>query len=290
MAVRTSPAKATPPPAAPATRAAAPEPCPVCAGTVTQPARGRRRRYCSAPCRKTAHRRRRDGAKRRALVRLVEADARLFLAGLPSESVDLIVTDPPYHLARGTTHFRNWFAELPDEAWSAVLAELHRVLRRDRHAYVFCDRRIHPLLERVAHDAGFRVHPPLIWDKDRLGLGSGPWRSSYELILFLEKGRRAGNHKTLRNILRARAPIRRYPTEKPVEVLDTLIGQASLPGELVLDPFCGSGSVGQAARALGRRALLCDVDAAYAAGRLRLAPTVPADTAAGRNDLAPEGA
>ena len=289
MAARTSAAKATPS-AAPATRAAAPEPCPVCAATVTQPARGRRRRYCSAPCRKTAHRRRRDGAKRRALVRLVEADAHQFLAGLADESVDLVVTDPPYHFARGTTYFRVWFAELPDEVWSAILAELHRVLRSDRHAYVFCNRRMHPLLERAAHGAGFRVHPPLIWDKDRLGLGSGPWRSSYELILFLEKGRRAGNHKTQRNILRARAPMRRYPTEKPVEVLGTLIGQASLPGELVLDPFCGSGSVGQAARALGRRALLCDVKAAYAGRRLRLAPTALADTTAGRNDLAPEGA
>ena len=285
MAARTSPAKATPP-RAPATRAAAPEPCPVCAGTVTQPARGRRRRYCSAPCRKTAHRRRRDGQKRRALVRLVEADAHQFLAALPDESVDLVVTDPPYHFARGTTYFRDWFAELPDEAWRTILSELHRVLRRDRHAYVFCDRRIHTLLEDAARSAGFRVHPPLIWDKDRLGLGSGPWRSSYELILFLEKGRRAGNHKTQRNILRARAPVRRYPTEKPVEVLGTLIGQASLPGELVLDPFCGSGSVGQAARALGRRALLCDVDAAYAAGRLRLAPTTLRETAAGRNGRA----
>ena len=83
--------------------------------------------------------------------------------------------------------------------------------------------------------------------------------------------------------------MRRYPTEKPVEVLETTIGQASLPGELVLDPFCGSESVGQAARALGRRALLCDVDAAYAGRRLRLARTALADTAARRYDLAPEG-
>ena len=48
-------------------------------------------------------------------MRLVQADARELLASLPEESVDLIVTDPPYVFDRGDTHFREWFAELPDE-------------------------------------------------------------------------------------------------------------------------------------------------------------------------------
>jgi DNA modification methylase len=72
-------------------------------------------------------------------------------------------------------------------------------------------------------------------------------------------------------VVRARRPHRGYPTEKPVAALKTLIAQARTPGELVLDPFCGSGNVGRAARELGRRALLCDVDAASASRRLRLA-------------------
>jgi DNA modification methylase len=55
-----------------------------------------------------------------------------------------------------------------------------------------------------------------------------------------------------------------------VAVLKKLIAQSSDPGQLVLDPFCGSGNVGRAARELGRKALLCDVDAEFAAGRLRL--------------------
>lgn len=81
-----------------------------------------------------------------------------------------------------------------------------------------------------------------------------------------------------------------YPTEKPQRLLRPLIEQSSQPGELVLDPFCGSGSVGRAARDLGRQALLCDVDAAYAGRRLRLVATALADTPAGHNGLAPEGA
>jgi len=67
----------------------------------------------------------------------------------------------------------------------------------------------------------------------------------------------------------------RLSTEKPVSLLAQLIEQSSLPGELMLDPFCGSGNTGKAARRLNRRALMCDVDAEAADRRLRLAATCP---------------
>jgi site-specific DNA-methyltransferase (adenine-specific) len=144
------------------------------------------------------------------------------------------------------------------------------VLRRDTHCYVFCDRRTLPLFDAAAAAARFRVHPPLVWDKDWLGLGGGAWRSQYEFIAWYEKGARAGNSHREANILRARRRHRGYPTEKPLPLLRTLIQQASHVGELVLEPFCGSGNVGEAARNLGRRTLLCDVDASVASRRLRL--------------------
>lgn len=200
----------------------------------------------------------------------MQADARGFLPGLPNESADLIVTDPPYVFERGDTHFREWFEELPDAAWPEVLRELYRVLRDDAHAYLFCDWRTQRIFEDAAEDAGFRVHRPLVWDKESPALG-GTWRSQSELILFLERGHRPGNFRNRGNVLHAPRVARGYPTEKPVRIIRQLISQSSLPGELVLDPFCGSGSVGRAARELGRRALLCDVVAGFAAERLRLA-------------------
>jgi site-specific DNA-methyltransferase (adenine-specific) len=198
---------------------------------------------------------------------LFEADARTLLAALPAESVDLICTDPPYRFHCGGL-FHNWFAdELSDDAWPGIFTELYRVLRADRHAYVFANARLAPSFDVAARAAGFAVRIPLVWDKLSLGLGR-TWRAQYEFICWYEKGRRVGPDRRLGNVLRAPRVRRRYPTEKPGEVLRTVIGQGSLPGEVVLDPFCGSGSAGQAAVALGRRVLLGDLTPETAAERL----------------------
>jgi len=243
--------------------------CAACKRSFRQPAVGRHGRYCSNACRQVAYRRRRGEGESRGLVRLVQADAREFLASLPDESVGLIVTDPPYlsDFASGPDGDR--FPQLPDSAWEEIFAELYRVLAQDSHAYVFADRRIRPIFEAAAEAARFRTHHALIWDKRSIGLGHGVWRPQHEFVCFFSKGSRRGNSKSCGDVLYAPRP-RGYPTEKPVKVLKALIAQSSRRGELALDPFCGSGSTGMAARMLGRRALLCDVDAGFAAGRLRL--------------------
>lgn len=204
-------------------------------------------------------------------VGLFEADARTLLASLPSGSVDLVCTDPPYRFRRGG-YFRDWFAtDLADGDWPAIFGELYRVLRDDRHAYVFANTRLAPCFDAAARAAGFTVRAPLVWDKLSPGLGR-TWRAQYEFICWYEKGRRVGLDRRLGNVLRAARVRRRYPAEKPGAILHTVIAQASQPGEVVLDPFCGSGSTGQAAIALGRRTLLGDLTPATAAERLGTRP------------------
>ena len=221
-------------------------------------------------------------------MRLHQADARTFLDGLADESVDLVVTDPPYEFDRGTTYYRRRFSDLPDEAWPAILRELYRVLCTDRHAYVICDERTKSIFVAAAIAVGFRLVKTLIWNKQTPGLGGGAYRSQREWILFLEKGRRPGNRRDLGDVLSFPRVMTRghYPTEKPVGLLKVMIEQSSQPGELVLDPFCGSGSTGRAVRELGRRALLCDLDASSAAAALRVAVVPLKGTAAIRNGRA----
>lgn len=204
-------------------------------------------------------------------VTLVRGDARELLRRLPDESVDLVVTDPPYEFDRGETYFREWFRDLPDSEWEGVFRDLHRVLQRDAHLYVCSNARTKTVFDAAAARAGFKVRVPIVWDKMSVGLG-GLWRSQYEFVLLFTKGKRSGNHRNRGNVLRAPRVRRGYPTEKPVALLRALIEQSSAPGELVLDPFAGSGSTGQAAAELERRALLCDVTPQFAERRLGRSP------------------
>jgi site-specific DNA-methyltransferase (adenine-specific) len=78
--------------------------------------------------------------------------------------------------------------------------------------------------------------------------------------MFFEKGRRPLNSNKEIDLLEGvYRPRKGYPTEKPREVLRTLMLNSSSPGDLVLDPFCGSGASGRCAEALGRTALMIDI-------------------------------
>jgi site-specific DNA-methyltransferase (adenine-specific) len=196
--------------------------------------------------------------------RLAQVDAVEWLRALPAASVDLVVTDPPYeslekHRAIGTTtrlkHSKassnDWFSIFPNARFPDLFREVHRVLRKDRHFYLFCDPETAFVAKPLAEAAGFKFWKPLVWDKKRIGMGYH-YRSRYEFILFFEKGKRKLNDLGTADIIESPRVYNGYPTEKPVEVSEVLVGQSTQPGELVVDPFMGSGSVGVAALRCGR--------------------------------------
>jgi len=199
-------------------------------------------------------------------------DAIDFLSQLPSESVDLVNSDYAYesiekHRKRGTTtrlkkskaSSNAWFGVFPDARVPELMRHLFRVLRPDRHCYLWCDVETMFVLKPAAEEVGFRFWKPLIWDKMRIGMGYH-YRNQLERILFFEKGRRRLADLSIPDILRC-PPVRGgYPAEKPVEVHEVLTMQSALEDELVLDPFMGSGSAGEAALRLGCRFLGNDIN------------------------------
>jgi len=195
---------------------------------------------------------------------LFESDAVDWLQGMADASVDLVITDPPYeslekHRAVGTTtRLKNskassnqWFEIFPNSRFEALFNELYRVLKRDRHFYLFCDAETMFVAKPIAEAAGFKFWKPIIWDKVAIGMGYH-YRSRYEVILFFEKGKRKLNDLGIPDILTAKRVYRGYPTEKPVAISEILTAQSTQLGELVIDPFMGSGSAGVAALNLGR--------------------------------------
>lgn len=106
----------------------------------------------------------------------------------------------------------------------------------------------------------------VIWDKTRRGPGMGwQYRRDYEFVLLFEDGDRLTWHRegqAVSNIVRFR-PINggiNHPNEKPVQLPQHFIENHSRPGDLILDPFAGSGTTGVAAKALGRRAILIELE------------------------------
>jgi site-specific DNA-methyltransferase (adenine-specific) len=194
-----------------------------------------------------------------------QCDAVEFLRRLPDASVDLIVTDTAYeslekHRAIGTTtrlkHSKassnDWFVIFPNARFPELFAEAYRVLKKNSHLYLFCDQETKIVAKPEGETAGFKFWKPHVSHKRDLGMGYHN-RSRYELILFFEKGKRKLHDLSIPDILQHPRIRGGYPSEKPSEISEILIRQSSTEGDLVVDPFCGSGSVGVAARRLGRR-------------------------------------
>jgi len=192
-------------------------------------------------------------------------DAVEWLRAQPADSIDLIVTDPAYeslekHRAVGTTtrlkHSKassnDWFSVFPNARFAELFDEAFRVLKRNTHLYLFCDAETMFVAKPEAERAGFRFWKPLVWDKQTIGMGYH-YRARYEFILFFEKGKRRLNDLGIADVISVPRVHRGYPAEKPSAVSEVLVRQSTIPGEIVADPFMGSGSVGVAALRAGRR-------------------------------------
>lgn len=204
-------------------------------------------------------------------------DARDHLPTVDTESVDLVVVDPPYGVEWQSTRRAERFDVLHEDTPAdrdgvrSILAECVRVVGQNRHLYVFGPTDVLDGL-KVTDPA------PLVWDKLQNGAGdlAAAWAPAHEALSFMVSKHRHGGEAGQTNLaarLRKGSVIRahrpngrkvRHPTEKPVPLLTELIESSSRAGELVLDPCAGVGSTGVAAVLRGRRALLIESHEPYA--------------------------
>lgn len=215
---------------------------------------------------------------------LTVGDAVQALADMDDESVDLIIMDSPYESlekwrSTGTTtrlsHSKgssnDWFVIFPNARYGELMAEAYRVLKPDTHLYSFSDFEALPIIRAEAERAGFKFWKPIVWDKVAIGMGYH-YRARYELISFFEKGKRRLNDLGIPDVLAYKrlhstktmddVPGGRkvYPAEKPVDLLRVLVTQSTEPGELVCDPFMGSGATGVAALLEDRQFVGTDIN------------------------------
>lgn len=203
--------------------------------------------------------------------RIEKADAVTWLRSLPHSSVDLVVTDCAYeslekHRRVGTTtrlshsdrSSNDWFPIFKNERFEELFKEFYRVMVKNSHFYFHCDAKTMFVAKPVAEEVGFKFWNVLVWDKQKMGMGYH-YRHQTEFVLFFEKGKRKLNSLSVCDLLPFPNSQREYPTQKPVPLETVFIEQSSALGELVCDPFVGSGTTAVAALSCGRKFIGCDV-------------------------------
>jgi DNA modification methylase len=195
--------------------------------------------------------------------RIIQGDCTRILPTIAEESVDLILTDPPYGVRYRD---RNGRSIANDDDLTVVLGafpELYRVLKPDSLCVCFYGwNRIDEFFEAWTA-AGLRPVGHIVWHK---GYASSRrfLQARHEQAYLLAKGRpRPPPHPVPDVQPWEYSGNRAHPTEKAVGILTPLIESFSQPGALVLDPFSGSGSTAVAAALSGRRYLGIELEDRY---------------------------
>lgn len=192
---------------------------------------------------------------------LRKGDCLLVMQSMPDSSFDVVLTDPPYGI--GADEFADsggkaaggHFYDDSYDTWRALIAALapasFRLAKAMAHCYVFCDIERFIELRECFAAAGWKCfRTPLIWVNP--GAVRAPWpdqgpQRKYQTILFAVKGNRPVTRLYGDVLTFPSDPNQGHPAQKPVAVYSDLLLRSVRPGDTVLDPFAGSGTIFPAA-------------------------------------------
>jgi modification methylase len=256
-----------------------------------------------------------DGGERQD-GRVLVGDCVALMDGLPPESVDLVFADPPYNLQLGGELLRpnnsrvdgveeDWdrFADFAayDRFTRAWLAAARRLLKPDGALWVIGSYHNIYRVGAMLQDLGFWILNDIVWRKTNPmpNFRGRRFTNAHETLLWCARSpdsRYTFNYeamKALNDDLQMRSdwllPIcggperlkrdgkKAHPTQKPEALLHRVLLASTRPGDLVLDPFFGTGTTGAVAKRLGRRFIGIEREEDYAKlARARLAEVIPA--------------
>lgn len=196
------------------------------------------------------------------------------LKQLPDESVDLVLTDPPYRVISGGPNINmagsvvgkndGKLFEHNDIKISQWLLLVKEKMKEETQGYCFVNQlNLHDFLDEYDKN-NLSIHRLLIWDK-KIATWTQFYMKQYEPIIFFRKGKaKPINEQGSGDILRFANPKnKKHPTEKPVDLLKVLTRNSSKQDDTVLDPFAGSGTTLRAAKDLGRKWIGIEISEKY---------------------------
>lgn len=213
--------------------------------------------------------------------RILHGDSRDKLKALPDAKIKSIITDPPFgvdnksNMAK-TTEGKAYARKIandedPETAWSVFDEVMQTAMPKmdiESDIYIFTSYQVLEMwLVRTAELFGkydYRRKAIGVWQKDGPGMGDlETWGMGMEFILYYKRGNRPASDARRNMVLhvpQVRPNKLIHPHEKPAALLQMLMKHSTDRGELVVDPFGGSGSLARAARSIGRTAISIEED------------------------------
>jgi len=211
---------------------------------------------------------------------IVCGDCLELMKELPEKSIDLIITDPPYSTPVITSFGRQRIKNLADLSiqefyFKAIRIEFERILKSNGRVFIFCDDKFYPILYAVFYE--WQNLGLIVWDKGRIGMGY-PIRKQHELILYANQNSYDFNKfettTHISSILKIKHDKNRiHGSQKPIELIEYLIKGFSIEGDIILDPFVGSGTTCYAAIRTKRKYIGIELNPEYCEmARARIKP------------------
>ena len=251
---------------------------------------------------------------------IVRGDCIAAMRALPDKSVDMVFADPPYNLQLGGELFRpdgshvdavtdDWdkfdtFAAY-DAFTRAWLAEAHRILKDDGTIWVIGSYHNIFRVGAAVQDLGYWILNDIVWRKANPmpNFRGTRFTNAHETLIWASKGEGAKytfnyrSMKTLNDELQMRSDwefpicgggerlkkggVKVHPTQKPEALLYRILLACTKPGDVVVDPFFGTGTTGAVAKRLGRHWIGIEREGDYiAAAEERIAAALPLDESA----------
>ncbi|MEG1506037.1 MAG: site-specific DNA-methyltransferase [Bacilli bacterium] len=215
-------------------------------------------------------------------------DCLMVLKDIKDNTIDLVVTDPPYRIVSGGGTiiprkdepkgiFNRRDIRTKDNAkngklfdfnsikFSDWLPDVYRVLKPKAHCYIMINARNLKDLQVDCEKVGFIFQNILVWKKNN-ATPNRYYLNNCEFILMLRKENAKNiNEMGTKNVLEFNNILgnKLHPTQKPIDLLEVLIKNSSNIGDIILDPFAGSGATLLASKRLSRNAIGIELDKTY---------------------------
>lgn len=205
--------------------------------------------------------------------KLLKGDCIELMKDIPDNSIDMVLTDPPYGIDYQSNRIKNKFKRkekiLNDKKpFVDFIPLIKNKIKKDGSIMIFTRWDVQQKFIDILNENDMKVKNILIWDKIIHGMGDlkRSYGNRYESIIFSNKKEFRFKCKRPQDIITERKVVPKdliHPNEKPVKLLMKIISQCTNENDIIFDPFMGSCSTGVACVKLKRNFIGCELDNKY---------------------------